>query len=120
MVIGEGGGCGSDGNVRIQVMQNNKNNHLRCTTEDKWDFSSGDTLIWRTEALGECKNVHFYQGNDCMYVLIQTGRDNNFCVKSVKIVLNDNTSYNYIFNGRGLHGINTNLRYNLAMKIANP
>ena len=114
MVIGEGGGCGSDGNVRIQLIQNN--NHLKCTTEDKWDFSSGDTLIWRTEALGECRNVQFYHANDSMYVLIQTDQDDNFCVKSVKIVLNDDSSYHHIFKGRGLHGINTNQRYNFAVK----
>ena len=81
--------CGSYDGVKVEL----KAKPDQCITEPYGSFSAGDTLDWKEELLGNCKTALFDPMEETISLLIKTDRDDGFCPISVKIILNDHTSY---------------------------
>ena len=70
-----------------------------CMTTTKVDFSSGETITWNKEELGNCKTVKLDADRVSIqfWILMSSNASywGKFCPASVEIVLNDeqNTSY---------------------------
>ena len=82
--------CGSakDG-VRIEL----KSKTDPCKTKPYGDFYPGDILDWTGKLLGNCKSALFDPMEETISFFIKTDIDDAFCPISVKIILNDQTSY---------------------------
>ena len=84
-----GSTCGSEKGVRIEL----KSKTDLCKTKPYEGFSAGDNLDWTGELLGNCKTALFDPMEETISLLIKTDIDDPFCPISVKIILNDQTSY---------------------------
>ena len=61
-----------------------------CKTSTYDDFSPGETLIWKDESLGDCKEFMFDTDSLSINFWIKTSRGNTIsCPASVEVVMND-------------------------------
>ena len=83
------GGCGSNAGVSIEL----KTELDRCKTKPYGGFSAGNLLDWTVQQLGNCATAHFDPNKETISFWIKTNINDAFCPISVKIILNDQTSY---------------------------
>ena len=108
MIVNDGG----KGKVWLQLQQPSQ--LQRCAMEIK-EISSGGTLTWSGENLGDCKNFKFDATIASIDYWIKADEYDEFCPTSVELVLSDdqNTSY-FLDNMNCNYSKNTNWRKHTA------
>ena len=95
MVINNGHGMedGSKDNIQINLMQLLQSK--LCKTTNLGNFSSGETLAWKLEKLGNCEDVKFDAAKPTIDFQIMTDGSDDFCPASVEVIMRDDAKSSY-------------------------
>ena len=91
MIIKTGHGMeeGSKDDIVFELQQPETNWEI-CKTSTFDDFSPSETLIWKDESLGDCKDFMFNTATLSINFWIKTSDDKTIsCPESVEVVMND-------------------------------
>ena len=95
MIINNGHGMedGSKDNIQIHLEQLLLSKF--CETTKLGNFSSGETLTWKLEKLGNCKDVQFDTAKAAIDFQIMTDGNDDFCPASIEVIMRDEAKSSY-------------------------